>query len=115
MESEVSRDESNLSPYLSARSRLPLCLPEDANVEMALAAESPKVEQQSQKTLVVEVVSLRPIEKFRRAVAKMPRVSASDRFRDGFVYRSRGLSILFSTEPSKAFRICIPARFRLKQ
>lgn len=75
MESEVSRDESNLSPYLSARSRLPLCLPEDANVEMALAPESPKIEQQSQKTLVVEVVSLRPIEKFRRAVAKMPRVS----------------------------------------
>lgn len=75
MESEVSRDESNLSPYLSARSRLPLCLPEDANMEMALAPESPKIEQQSQKTLVVEVVSLRPIEKFRRAVAKMPRVS----------------------------------------
>jgi len=42
---------------------------------MALAPESPKIEQQSQKTLVVEVVSLRPIEKFRRAVAKMPRVS----------------------------------------
>lgn len=75
MESEVSRDESNLSPYLPARSRLPLCLPEDANMEMALAPESPKIEQQSQKTLVVEVVSLRPIEKFRRAVAKMPRVS----------------------------------------
>lgn len=78
MEPEVSRDESNLSPYLSARSRLPLCLPEDyANVEMALAPESPViVEQQSQKPLVVvEVVSLKPIEKFRRAVAKMPRVS----------------------------------------
>jgi len=44
-------------------------------MEMALAPESPKIEQQSQKTLVVEVVSLRPIEKFRRAVAKMPRVS----------------------------------------
>lgn len=71
----MSRDESNLSPYLSARSRLPLCLPEDASVEMALAPESPKIEQQSQKTLVVELVSLRPIEKFRRAVAKMPRVS----------------------------------------
>jgi len=42
---------------------------------MALAPESPRIEQQSQKTLVVEVVSLRPIEKFRRAVAKMPRVS----------------------------------------
>lgn len=92
----MSRDESNLSPYLSARSRLPLCLPEDANMEMALAAESPKVEQQSQKTLVVEVVSLRPIEKFRRAVAKMPRVSASDHFRNCFVHRSPGgLSILF--------------------
>lgn len=105
MESEVSRDESNLSPYLSARSRLPLCLPEDANMEMALAPESPKIEQQSQKTLVVEVVSLRPIEKFRRAVAKMPRVSLTI-FKT--VYKSNNS---LSTETllslsSKAFKIC---------
>lgn len=109
MESEVSRDESNLSPYLPARSRLPLCLPEDANMEMALAPESPKIEQQSQKTLVVEVVSLRPIEKFRRAVAKMPRVSLTI-FKTVYCTRIKFNGLSFGTLSSlfsKVFRIRI--------